>query len=88
MILAGREEIERYVNLGEIHLNPALRGLSGILDVVFKVGVACVPAVHRGPGGLTPSESQYNRSKASGVAATLTLGLVAGKLDGLIASIN
>ena len=67
MILAGREEIERYVNLGEIHLNPALRGLSGILDVVFKVGVACVQAVHRGPGGLTPSESQYNRSKASGV---------------------
>jgi hypothetical protein len=47
VIIAGREEIDRYVNLAEIHPNPALRGLSGILDVVFKIGVACVPAVYR-----------------------------------------
>jgi hypothetical protein len=47
VIIAGREEIDRYVNLAEIHPNPALRGLSGILDVVFEIGVSCVPAVHR-----------------------------------------
>jgi hypothetical protein len=49
VVLAGREEIDRYVDLGEIHWNPALRGLTGILDVVLEIGVTRVPAVHR-PG--------------------------------------
>ena len=47
VILARREEIDRHVDLRQIHRHAALRGLAGLLDVVFEVSVARVPAVHR-----------------------------------------
>src|ERR1700726_3702348 len=46
VIRTGCEEIERYGNHREVYRNSALRGLAWILDVVLKIGVARVPAVH------------------------------------------
>ena len=50
VIFAGGEEIDRNVDLGEIHRHPALRGLAGVLDVVFEM--LRVYQQYIGPGRL------------------------------------
>src|SRR5450631_3374767 len=47
MVLTGREEIDRYRNLRQVNRYPALRRLARILDIVFQIGIARVPTVHR-----------------------------------------
>src|SRR4029077_11419645 len=46
VILTGREKIERHGNLGEVYRNSALCSHTWILDIVLKIGVARIPAVH------------------------------------------
>src|ERR1700730_2120649 len=47
MVLAGREEIVGSFYFRQVHWYPALRRLTGILDVVFQISIARVPAIHR-----------------------------------------
>src|SRR5450759_876763 len=47
MVLAGRKVIDRSLYLRQVDRHAALRRLAAILDVVFEISIASVPAIHR-----------------------------------------
>src|SRR5664279_4402707 len=47
VVLAGCEQINRSRYLRQVNRYPALPRLARILDVVFEIGIARVPTVHR-----------------------------------------
>src|SRR6516165_7022146 len=47
MVLARGQYVDRHLHLREIDPLAALRRRTGILDLVLKIGIARIPAVHR-----------------------------------------